>query len=297
MHRQRVYASLQDIVLTIAAPQKGKSAAAAGRIIDAPGPVVVTSIRGDLIDHTAGLRQQVGTLHVFNPEGVGEYGSTFRWNPVAGCTNMQTAIRRAGHMVEAVEASGLTDATFWSDQAVQVLSSFMHAADLYEGGTLATVYAWLVGDSPVPLEILDTAPHAEPAAAAVIRRFRSLPPKTRQSVELTCRNVLRFMTLPEIAQAVMPDPRIPEFVISDFLQSRDTLYLVASAEAGSPVPPLLCALLAELKHEAVLLGSRLPAGRLDPPLSMELDEVANVTPIPIAAWASGAEQHTNEKSR
>ncbi|WP_131815391.1 hypothetical protein [Thermostaphylospora chromogena] len=62
------------------------------------------------------------------------------------------------------------------------------------------------------------------------------------------------MTLPEIAQAVMPDPRIPEFVISDFLQSRDTLYLVASAEAGSPVPPLLCALLAELKHEAVLLG-------------------------------------------
>ncbi|SDQ03357.1 hypothetical protein [Thermostaphylospora chromogena] len=58
---------------------------------------------------------------------------------------MQTAIRRAGHMVEAVEASGLTDATFWSDQAVQVLSSFMHAADLYEGGTLATVYAWLVG--------------------------------------------------------------------------------------------------------------------------------------------------------
>ncbi|WP_131815385.1 type IV secretory system conjugative DNA transfer family protein [Thermostaphylospora chromogena] len=213
-------------------PSERQVRAAAGRIIDAPGPVVVTSIRGDLIDHTAGLRQQVGTLHVFNPEGVGEYGSTFRWNPVAGCTNMQTAIRRAGHMVEAVEASGLTDATFWSDQAVQVLSSFMHAADLYEGGTLATVYAWLVGDSPVPLEILDTALHAEPAAAAVIRRFRSLPPKTRQSVELTCRNVLRFMTLPEIAQAVMPDPRIPEFVISDFLQSRDTLYLSLRPRLG-----------------------------------------------------------------
>ena len=42
IHRWRCYGTLQDIRLVIAAPQKGKSAAA-GAIIDAPGPVVVTS--------------------------------------------------------------------------------------------------------------------------------------------------------------------------------------------------------------------------------------------------------------
>ncbi|MGI5162717.1 type IV secretory system conjugative DNA transfer family protein [Microbispora sp. CA-102843] len=289
VHRWRIYAKPSDITITIAPPQKGKSSIAAGRILDAPGPVVATSIRGDLIANTAALRGLRGELHVFNPEGVGEYGSTFRWNPVLGCHDMDTAIRRAGHMVEAVAHGGLSDATFWNDQAVQVLSSLMHAAGLVEGGTLAAVYGWLTNDAPAPVEILTRMPYADPQAAQTIARFRALPDKTRQSVELTCRNVLRFMTSAEIAAAVMPQPGDREFVIGDFLRSEaDTLYLVASAEAGSPVPPLLAALVAEIKHEAVRLGSRSPAGLLDPPLSMELDEVANVTPIPLPTWASYA---------
>ncbi|MEU4540422.1 type IV secretory system conjugative DNA transfer family protein [Streptosporangium sp. NPDC023825] len=100
--------------------------------------------------------------------------------------------------------------------------------------------------------------------------------------------MLAFMLSPDIVTALTPRTHDDEFRIVDFLHSRDTLYLVASAEAGSTIPPLLCALLAELKHEAVLIGSTSPAGRLDPPLSMELDEVANVTPIPIPSWASYA---------
>lgn len=289
LHRWRVYASLSDIVLTIAAPQKGKSAAAAGRIIDAPGPVVVTSIRGDLIAQTAGLRQEIGRLHVFNPEGVGEYGSTFRWNPVAGCHDMQTAIRRAGHMVEAVEGRGLSDSNFWSDKAVQVLASYMHAAGLVRGGTMTVVHRWVVGGSRVPLDILDQAGQlASEAALAAIAEYQGLNDRTRQSIETTVRNVLRFMLNPEAEQALTPDEHVPEFVVGDFLTSRDTLYLVASAESDSTVAPVLCALLAELKHVAVLIGSRLPSGRLDPPLSMELDEVANITPIPLPVWASYA---------
>ena len=93
LHRWRVYSTFEDITLIISAPQEGKSAKAAGSVIDAPGPVVATSIRGDLIAATAGLRQKVGQLHVFNPEGVGEYGSTFAWNPVAGSVGGRFAER------------------------------------------------------------------------------------------------------------------------------------------------------------------------------------------------------------
>jgi hypothetical protein len=102
----RVYAGFEKLQLVIAPPQRGKSAAAAGRIIDAPGPVVATSIRADLIAATAGLRQRHGQVHVFNPEGAGNYRSTFRWDPVDGSQDMATAVRRAGYMVEAVSARG-----------------------------------------------------------------------------------------------------------------------------------------------------------------------------------------------
>lgn len=78
------------------------------------------------------------------------------------------------------------------------------------------------------------------------------------------------------------------FDFEAFLTSRDTLYLVASDSATSPVSPLFVALLAELTHHARLHPARTGATRLDPPLSMELDEVANVAPIPVANWATWA---------
>lgn len=287
VHRWRCYGTLQDIRLVIAPPQKGKSAAAAGAIIDAPGPVVVTSIRGDLIRNTAGLRQQVGMLHVFNPEGVGEYGSTFRWNPVAGCEDPETATRRAGYMVEAIETRGLNESNFWSNQAVRVLSSLMHAAALVSGN-MRYVYKWLTEEDRKPVEILTRHQSAAPFAARTLREFYDLNQRTRDSISTTCTQVLAFMLSPDIVASLTPRSDEDEFRIGEFLHSRDTLYLVASAEAASTVPPLLCALIAELKHEAVLTGSASAAGRLDPPLSMELDEIANVTPIPIPSWASYA---------
>ena len=102
-----MYSTLEQLRLVIAAPQQGKSAAAAGMILDAPGPVVATSIRGDLIAATAGLRSRLGQVHVWNPEAAGQYGSSMKWNPAAGWQDMVTAVRRAGYMVEATTSRGL----------------------------------------------------------------------------------------------------------------------------------------------------------------------------------------------
>jgi type IV secretory pathway TraG/TraD family ATPase VirD4 len=286
LHRWRCYASFNEIVLTIAAPQKGKSAMSAGRIIDAPGALAAISIRGDLIANTAGLREKVGKIHVWNPEGVGRYGSTFQWNPVQGCHDMQTAVRRAGYMVEAVEATGTDDPTFWENQACMVLASYLHAAAL-AGQTLTTVYEWINTYSEEPAEILETYDMAAPFSARQLRRFLNFADRTRDSVEATLANVLRFMTVPEIVEMLEPGPG-EGLDLVEFVQSKDTLYLVASAEGHSPIPPLFTAFLAELKVAAQWVGSNTTAGRLDPPLTMELDEVANVAPIPVSAWASYA---------
>jgi type IV secretory pathway TraG/TraD family ATPase VirD4 len=115
-----------------------------------------------------------------------------------------------------------------------------------------------------------------------------LSERTRGSIAATLARVLRFMLLPACARAVTTEGGGPGFDFAAFVTSRDTLYLVAADGATSPVPPLFAAMIAELAHAARHAGAASSAGRLDPPLTAVLDEVANIAPVPVAAWASWA---------
>jgi type IV secretion system protein VirD4 len=281
--RCRVYAHLESLILVIAAPQEGKSQAAAGMVIDAPGPVVATSIREDLITATAGLRAGRGRVHVWNPEEAGAYGSTFTWNIVAGCQDVATAVRRAGYMTEAVTGKSLPEEAFWEDQASMVLATLLHAAAL-AGGSIWHVHAWAGGEDPAPLAILQAHPGASAAARDHLGLFLALGDRPRQSIAVTLARVLKFLQLPACARAVTTACGDAGFDFGAFVASTDTLYLVADGSAASPVRPLVLAVCAEIVHAA----RQAPAGRLDPPLAMVLDEVANIAPVPVAAWSSWA---------
>jgi type IV secretion system protein VirD4 len=286
--RWRVYAHLESLILMLAAPQEGKSQAAAGQVIDAPGPVVATSIREDLIRATARLRAMVGRVHIWNPERAGAYGSTFSWDLVSGCADIAVAVlRRAGPMVEAVTAKGLDSEAFWNDQASMVLAALLHAAAL-AGGDIWHVHAWAGGEDDTPLRILNAHPGASRAARDHLELYLSLSDKTRQGIATTLARVLKFLQLPACAQAVTTPDGSRGFDFSAFVTSRDTLYLVAADAATSPVTPLFAAIIAELAHAARQAGAASWAGRLDPPLTAVLDEVANIAPVPVAEWASWA---------
>jgi type IV secretion system protein VirD4 len=285
--RRRAYAHLESLILMIAAPQEGKTQAAAGQVIDAPGPVAATSIRGDLARATATLRARHGRIHTWDPEGMGGVGSTIRWNLVHGCADITTAVRRAGHMVEAVTAQGLDSEAFWNDQASMVLAAFLHAATL-AGGDMRHVHAWSGGEDDTPLRILDAHPDASPAARNHLGLYLSLSERTRSSIAATLARILKFMLLPACAHAVTTADGGPGFDFTAFVTSRDTLYLVAADGATSPVPPLFAAIIAELAQAARQAGAATAAGRLNPPLTAVLDEVANIAPIQVAEWASWA---------
>jgi type IV secretory pathway TraG/TraD family ATPase VirD4 len=278
--RLRVYAHLESLVVTFAAPQDGKTQAAAGQVIDAPGPVVATSVRADLLAATAALRSLRGPVGLWDPEGVTGLASTFRWNLVAGCQDIATAVRRAGTMTEAVGGKGTDGEAFWDDQAAMVLGALLHAAAL-GGGDLRHVHAW-AGGGDTPARILAGHPGASAAARDHLERFLAMADRTRQSIAATLTRVLKFMQLPACVQAVTTDDGSAGFDFEDFLCSTGTLYLVAGDSRVSPVPPLFAALVAELAHTARL------AGRLDPPLTVILDEAGNIAPVPVAAWSSWA---------
>lgn len=280
--RQRVYAHLESLVLMFAAPQDGKTQAAAGQLIDAPGPAVAASVRADLVAATAALRALRGRVDLWDPEGVTGLASTFRWNLVAGCQDITAAVRRAGALVEALTGKGLDSEAFWDDQASMVLAGLLHAAGL-GGGGMAHVHAWAGGDDDTPARILAAHPGASPVARNHLDRYLSMTDATRKSIAATLARVLKFMQLPACAEAVTTDDGSEGFDFAEFLASTGTLYLVAGDSAVSPVPPLFAALVAELAYTA-----RTARRRLDPPLTVILDEAGNIAPVPVAAWSSWA---------
>jgi hypothetical protein len=64
--------------------------------------------------------------------------------------------------------------------------------------------------------------------------------------------------------------------------------MIASGEEDSPLTPLFRALASYVHYQAGLTGTRTPAGRLDPPLLMALDEVAVICPVDLPAMLADA---------
>jgi hypothetical protein len=96
------------------------------------------------------------------------------------------------------------------------------------------------------------------------------------------------MQLPACVEAVTTAGGWSGFDFGAFVASRDTLYLVASDGAGTPVTPLFLLVCSEVAHVARASGAASAAGRLDPPMRMVLDELANTAPVPVARWSSWA---------
>jgi type IV secretion system protein VirD4 len=62
-----VWAACEDAKIAFGGPRTGKSGELACRIIEAPGAVIATSTRTDLVTLTAELRARIGPVFVFNP--------------------------------------------------------------------------------------------------------------------------------------------------------------------------------------------------------------------------------------
>ena len=62
------------------------------------------------------------------------------------------------------------------------------------------------------------------------------------------------------------------------------MYLLGAEDAQ--VAPLLCALTGHIARTARQIASEMPSGRLDPSLTLALDEAAIICPIPLDSWTA-----------
>ena len=278
----RVWASVEDVTLVFGGPRTGKTGWLAGRVIDAPGAVLVTSTRTDLHDLTAPLRARRGPVYVFNAVGLGGLASTITFDPLTGCTDPVTAAERATDLLAGGNSGGGGDREFWDAQARRVLAALLHAAALGDRH-MRDVLGWVADPDAAQREVTSLLRRSvEPAYLSEATQFVTTNDRTRSSVTSTVMPALGWLTSPAASAAA--DPGACPFDVAELLASRATVYLLGAEETQAA--PLVCALTGHIARQARRLAAQQPGGRLDPPLTLELDEAALVSPVPLHRWTS-----------
>jgi type IV secretion system protein VirD4 len=274
----RLRVPVQESITITAPPRAGKTGMLASLVLRFCGPAVATSVKSDIYELTSGLRASRGPVAVFNPQQVSDLPSTFAWSPVAGCRDPEVAARRAEAFTGAISVKGTEQEDFWAQQASEFFRAALMAADL-AGGDMRLVGRWLMGTAEDAETILEQAGQTQWATS--LAQLRSPAERTISTIRLLHNKALSFLGNPALAAAVLPQPG-QGFDIADFLAACGTLYLIAEAQTEeAPVAPLMACFLNEVHYTAKLAGSRMPGRRLDPPLLMALDEIANIAPIAI----------------
>lgn len=277
---KRCWSGAEDSVGVIGPPRYGKTS---GLIIPSvlwwEGPVVCTSTRADILAFTGDRRQALaapygGDVLVYDPFGSSYPGRSIRWSPLAGCRDPAVCYRRVAAMT-AVAGQGLAEGEHWRAGAAGVLRGYFHAAALADR-PLVDVRRWLARqDVREATAILRTSGSAAAMWADDLEAVRDLGDRERGSFYSVARNALEATAEP----AVLASCRSTDLDIDSFLSSRSALFLVSPSHHQQVVAPLMAGLVDSVAQRAAELAAASGGGRLDPPLLLALDEVANIAPL------------------
>lgn len=276
---ERCWTKPEDSVGIVGPPRYGKSS---GLVIPSvlwwAGPVVSTSTRGDVLGFTGDWRRSIaarfgGDVLVYDPFGSEYPGRSLHWSPLADCADPSVCYRRVAAMT-AVTGKGMQDGDHWRNGAAMILRAYFHAAALEEL-PITFVRRWLakqeVGD---PAAILRMS--GSPAAmwADDIEATKYLGDRERGSFYSTARNTLEALAEPKALASCSRN----DLDIDAFLRTSSSLFIIGPSHQQKAVAPLIAGMIDSIAHRASELAAR-QGGRLDPPLLLALDEVANIAPI------------------
>jgi type IV secretory pathway TraG/TraD family ATPase VirD4 len=294
----KVRSSAEDHTLTVAGPRAGKTGLMMNHLLDAPGAVIATSTKTDILDITRTQRANRGPVWVFDPDGLTADGSTITFDPLTGCTDPGVVMDRASDLLDGVGAKS-DDAEHWLNLARQALTALLHAAAL-GGFTMADVQRWVAhpddrakGDVLYELRAANATGFEQQAT-----QFFDNNPRTQSSISTTIMPALSWLSVPTAAASAAPGG-VP-FDVARLLEETGTVYLLGADDKKTA--PLVTALTAHIARQAKTLAVRTPGRRLDPQLTMVLDEAALICLIPLDRWTGdfgsrGITLHISAQSR
>lgn len=264
----------------IVAPRHGKSSSAVAHILDAPGAVLATSSKPELLLVTAKARERTtGQMtYAFDPMGICSWDHPVRWNPIAGCEAAEVAMRRAEALMAGASTEAMTNGSFWRSAGMMLLRCVLHAAAL-EGAGVTQLREWVANPGGAELgDVLATSTTARTWLHDAELMTRQAG-ETLEGVALTTAVSLDCLALPAVAAVCSPSPG-QSFDPTAWIRSGGTLHVVAPDAEATSVAPLTAAFVDDVVMAARALSVVSPDERLDPALRFVLDELPNICPLP-----------------
>jgi len=252
-------------LLVVGPTQAGKtSSLVVPAVLAWTGPVVITSVKNDVVAVTETWRRTLG--HVQRLEPGRDDGLT--WDPLEGIGSLRQALRVAQSLTR---ESGRAESEFWNSLAVKLLAGLFVAA---QRRRLTIFDVAMVVESRRWSEWIDDRAHSAPEA--MLRSFLEYDTKTLDGVVTTAETMLLAWRF-----------RQPTAHISHVLDGANTLYLCSARGEHATYEPLFRGALRGVLEEQQV---RYDEGRARS-LLLVLDEAATVASLDeldqLAATLSG----------
>jgi type IV secretion system protein VirD4 len=298
-HGQVVSASARGAALVIGPPESGKTQSVImPSVAYAPGAVVSTSMKAEVLAATHVARSLRGKCWLFDPGGTtvpaGVIG--LRWNPLCDVADWDSARSVAARLTGPARAgAGAShEGDHWTDRAETWLSVLLYAARLStQGGDVAALARWSMnptGAGPECEAILIVADQdgdeGAAIAATLLDSLLSVPDRERESIASTLGRIMNIYT----SAAALRSGINPNFDVHAFVRSTDTVYITAPVDRQRDYAPLIAGFLESVRlaqyyrRQAVDLGHETQTV----PVTFVLDEAANTAPIPLPNVVSEA---------
>ncbi|MGH2854320.1 MAG: type IV secretory system conjugative DNA transfer family protein [Solirubrobacteraceae bacterium] len=242
------------------------------------GPALVTSTKGDILQ-SAAYRAQLGPVAVYDPTGsLGHPEVSIGFTPLARCATWDGAVEVAAALLSPASADEtVRHGEHFAIAARALLAPLFYAAAL-SGGGMDRARGWLGrSEFSEPAEVLRGAratialEELSGVAAQAVGDYRTSVLGTAQvALAWASRAAVRASTDPAIT---------PQIDLGKLIAEQGTLYVVSPSRIQEELAPLVAALLDSLCARAIDQAIASPTGRLERPLLLALDEVANIAPI------------------
>ncbi|MEU3461585.1 type IV secretory system conjugative DNA transfer family protein [Streptomyces sp. NPDC006733] len=252
-------------------------------ILNAAGAVIVTTADAETYRRTVGNRGKLGPVLVYDPAHLIDLPGRLRWAPHTGCEDAPRATTRAAALLAPLRpTSSLDSLTFAA--AETLLRCWLHAAAV-DGLPFRQVHRWAAGGAAggEAVRILRTARTAAPGWSGELESVLHAHPERRDAAQALIHRGLECLNSIHIRDACNPGRAgAPDW--ESFVSERGTLYVVGEAiedpRAHPGAMPLLTALVSSVVEHGRSMAARSSAGRLDPPITLVLDDIAAIAPIP-----------------
>lgn len=277
----------QHNVLVIGPPRSGKTIGVViPTIITAPGAVVATSTKPDIVGPTLGWRAAQGRCWYFDPSGTTTPPAGTNPSPMVAARRVRTLGHRTGpgpRLDHRRHRSVDSFARWWALERTRRSAPRPPPPRRHPHwcGHLLGAALGVRREITEPLRALGVTVCTELAKETLVG-IAETDERERSGIFSTAARVLAAYCHQHALQAASE----PNFDPASFVGSADTLYLVAPSHHQAQLAPIVVCLLDQIRQHTYTRGGN------PPPVIFALDEVANIAPLPDlpAIVAEGAGQ-------